>query len=375
MNSFKKYLLTALTASFISMSLSKLSIAEDLSPIDDHICNNILEFAQKENGGVKVPKIEILFKYQGHVQPRNESQIKKRVLALETYVFYGKCLLLQSTDPLEKEKGRTILQAMSDRLGNIPSAFFLAQYIEAENGHEDIQGIKEALSAYGNVIHLINEDAKDFSFGMKFARGFLAAFKHNALVPTFIRLAERRTGGLGGLGGLLLTDYFTNLQAPPLSPSLFVNSINENWWLISPITYYKIPQLHLISTIEELKKLPPDEIPEEAFTRNGQAQPRSNHYEDTFHSTKPAKQIIEDTIYNTIVSAESCISDLENYHPMESDKWEDLALPIHSACEELREIALDFSNGSRPMSLKEAENLEAFLQSQEEQIHTLIKYL
>ena len=353
MNLLKKYLLTAVAL----LSISKLSIAEDLSPIDDHICNNILEFGQEENEGVEIPTLERLLKYS----VTKTKHYYRYHLALEAYVFYGKCLLLNSENLIEKRQGRAILQSIA-RLGNYPSRFFLAQYLEMETGHESIEGLEKILSAYKNVIPTIRKNATMHSFGARLANTVVFLINYKEALPKILLLAK-----LSG-GGLFDRYFIANLQAPPLVPSLFINSINENWWLSEEMAYYKVPQLHLISMIEQLKKLPLDEIPEETSTKNGQAQPH-HHYEDTFYGAKPVKQIIEDTIHNIIDSAESCMSDLEGY-PLKKS----IIPSIYSACEELREIALDLSNGSRFLTLEEAENLEAFLQSQEERflpVHSL----
>ena len=360
MNLFKKkHLLTAVA--LFSMPLPKFAAAEDSLPIEAHVCNNILEFAQEKNVGVEILKLNTLFNHQGKLIQHHKNlssfflELEKRELALETYVFYGKCLVLNSTDPLEKERGGAILRAMSDKLNNYPSAFFLAQYIEMDENST----LQSRISAYENVIYPLNILVKDSSWYMRLARTVDFVFgSAKGVTHALLRLDEYKMGSLSS------RINFTHLISP-LSSSLFVNSINKDWWLREEMAYYKVPQLHLISMIEQLKKLPLDEIPEETSIRNGQAEP--------WLPIHPAKQIIENSLPNIIGSAENCMSALENYPRLKDE--EDIIDSIHSACEELRELALDFSNGSRPMTLEEAENLVlTFLQSQEERflpVHSL----
>ena len=225
MNLTKKYLLTAVA--LLSMSLSKLSIAEevgegrerggykdekDLSPIEGHVCNNILEFAQKENGGVKIPTLERLLRFSSTKISQNYSLYP---LTLETYVLYGKCLLLNSTDPLEKSKGLTILQSIGDRLDNYPSLFFLAQYLEMETGHENIEGLEKILSAYENVIRWLNINAGRFTFSRRLANTVVFLTNHRRLLTQLAIDSEWFSGSLA----FMTKHYYRNLQAPPPNSS------------------------------------------------------------------------------------------------------------------------------------------------------------
>ena len=66
--------------------------------------------------------------------------------------------------------------------------------------------------------------------------------------------------------------------------------------------------------------------------------------------------------------AERCMSFFEEHKGNEHEwwsKWRDLDASIHKACEKLKEIALDFIEERRPMTLEEAEGIERLIESQE----------
>ena len=344
----KAFIMSALVAFLLSVPFYS-AVAEDLSPIEGHVCNKILEFIKEKNEVIEITTIKELDPLKWNRNYR---------LELDTWISYGRCLVLNSEERDEKAKGIAILQSISDRLGNIYSAFFLAQYYEAELGIESDRAIEKVLDAYHNTIHLIESARITFWDRLKASVIFIINYQY--LIDKSNQWHTYRTDGYNYRQDDLLSDAEHRY--------LFVDSINKDSYT-SKIAYYKIPQLYLLLIFKRIREDDKNPLATAISPTGSEGQNNESIQIETAPVSSPLS-------FNNIIGlarkaqleAENCMSYFED-HPF-NDEWEAVALTIHRACEELKEIALDFTNGnSRSMTVEEIENLENFLKvSQEERI-------
>ena len=373
------YFLKILCLNLCLFSLSSFAEAKNSSPpIDDHICNEILEHGKEQISKIRKPQVRTIFggSYSESTQERsvlNEAYFKRT----RTRILYGQCLLLNSENNTETEEiGISILEKMIKNSRNVYSALFLAQYYEMENypkGERRERERERVISAYKTTNVLVNELIAESGFGTQLVFSFFVFFKPGPWPARASDLLVRLAGN--------------KKDQDDHNESLFVNS--RNYFDKMYISYYKLPQLIWFRFSDQLKGLEAnpsqtDENIRESMSIGGLSNSEgtsSQIAQSTFMKNEElslSTKKIDDSLMEMKESAENCMTFMEeNVHRSYilfslGNIPEETSVPLYDACEELRDIALDFLDGRRQITdEEELKSIDRRLIEQEEELRVI----